>query len=173
VTQDELVAVYDERGNEIGAAPRHQIRSEGLWHAGTAVILLSGDGRRVYVHQRSHTKDVFPGQFDCWSGGLLAPGETPLGGALRELHEELGIEDIDLVQLGANIYNAPPIRYFAVAYEGHWDGPITHQPEEIIDGWWMPLEELRVKLYDPTWKFVPDGRQLIDWWFANRYQPAS
>ncbi|RJQ80011.1 NUDIX domain-containing protein [Pseudonocardiaceae bacterium YIM PH 21723] len=149
------------------------MRSEGLWHAGTAVMLLSPDRHKVYVHQRSWDKDVFPGVYDCWSGGLLAPGETPMTGALRELREELGVDEVELEQLGANIYCEPPIRYFCVAYEAIWDGPITHQPEEIIDGWWMPLNELRLRLTNPeAFPFVPDGRQLIDWWFANRHQDA-
>ena len=32
----------------------------------------------------------------------------------------------------------------------------------------MPLGELRTRLADPSWPFVPDGRRLVERWFAER-----
>jgi isopentenyldiphosphate isomerase len=53
------------------------------------------------------------------------------------------------------------------AYEACWDGPVHHQPSEVAEGWWMTLTELRERLADPRWGFVPDGRMLIERWFAE------
>ena len=43
-----------------------------------------------------------------------------------------------------------------------YDGPITHQIEEIAWGGWLTWAELRERLADPSWGFVPDGRALLD-----------
>ena len=163
---DELVARYDSSGSVTGAVPRSVMRAEGLWHAATLVLVRSGSGERVYVHKRTPTKDVYPGMHDCWAGGVVSAGETPDSGAARELAEELGISGVPLTPLFTFRYVEPPVRYHAYAYEVRWDGPITHQPEEIAAGWWLDLAELREKLTDPDWPFVPDGRAAIGKWFA-------
>jgi hypothetical protein len=48
------------------------------------------------------------------------------------------------------------------AFTTTYDGPITHQESEIAWGGWLTLEELRARLADPDWPFVPDGRALFD-----------
>jgi hypothetical protein len=32
----------------------------------------------------------------------------------------------------------------------------------------MPIPELRARLADPSWPFVPDGRMLVERWFAGQ-----
>lgn len=167
MTSDELVARYDEAGTPIGAVTRARMRTEGLWHAATAVLVRSVDGGSVYVHRRTDTKDVFPGRYDCWAGGVVAAGETPEAGARRELAEELGVSDVTLQPLFGFRYVAPPIRYHCFTFEVRWDGPITHQPSEVAWGGWMTLDELRTRLADPSWPFVPDGRVGIEEWFRR------
>lgn len=167
---EELIDEYDEAGQVIGTVSRARMRAEGLWHAATLILVRSGDGSRVYVHQRHPGKDVYPGLHDCWAGGVVGAGESPQEGAERELAEELGITGVPVRPLFTFRFEQPPVRYHAFAYEATWDGPITHQPEEVVAGWWLPLTELRTILADPSWPFVPDGRAAIDRWFS-RYAP--
>jgi 8-oxo-dGTP pyrophosphatase MutT (NUDIX family) len=164
---DELVAVYDADGAVVGSATRSRMRAEGLWHATSAVLVRSEDGGRVYVHRRTETKDVFPGAHDCWAGGVVAAGETPAEGARRELAEELGIRAVPLRPLFSARYDVPPVRCHGFAFEARWDGPITHQPEEVAAGGWMTLDGLRARLADPAWPFTPDSRMLIELWFER------
>ena len=43
------------------------------------------------------------------------------------------------------------------------------QPEEIVWGAWVTLDELRTRLAEPRrWPFVPDGRMGIERWLAAR-----
>jgi hypothetical protein len=44
---------------------------------------------------------------------------------------------------------------------------VSHQPAEVAWGAWMTPEELRARLADPDWPFVPDGRALVERWFAE------
>jgi 8-oxo-dGTP pyrophosphatase MutT (NUDIX family) len=168
VAADELVAVYDADGNEVGSATRARMRADGLWHAATMVLVRSGDLRRVYVHRRSPDKDVFPGLRDCWAGGVLGAGEEPDDGARRELAEELGVTGATLRALFTFPFVQPPVRCHNFVYETSWDGPVVHQPEEIVSGGWMELAELTAQLRDPDTDFVPDGRAVALEWLRHQ-----
>jgi 8-oxo-dGTP pyrophosphatase MutT (NUDIX family) len=168
---DELVAVYDEAGAPMGVATRRRMRAEGLWHAAGVVFVRSVDGRSAYVHLRTDTKDVFPGLYDCWAGGVVAAGETPAECASRELAEELGIHGVAPVPLFVYRYDAGSVHCHNFAFGVGWDGPVTHQPEEIAGGSWTPLPELRAMLDDRSSPFVPDGRIGGLEWF-RRYAGA-
>ncbi|WP_214365165.1 NUDIX domain-containing protein [Pseudonocardia sp. H11422] len=167
---NELVAVYDAAGAVTGVAARGEVYARSLWHGSAGVLLRSGDGERVYVHRRSPEKLVMAGLHDCWAGGVVGPGETPQQTAVRELAEELGVTGIPLHPLFALAWDQGPggLRCHLFAYEAHWDGPVVHQPSEITSGGWMDLAELRTRLADPGWPFVPDGRALIERWFAEQ-----
>jgi 8-oxo-dGTP pyrophosphatase MutT (NUDIX family) len=166
-TGEELIDEYDEAGHVIGTVSRARMRAQSRWHAATAILVRSGDGQRVYLHRRHPGKDVYPGLSDCWAGGVVGAGETPLACAERELAEELGITGVPLRPLFTFRFEQPPVRYHAFSYEVTWDGPIVHQPEEVVAGWWMELTELRAALADPAWPFVPDGRAGIELWFSR------
>lgn len=167
---DEWIAEYDEHGAPVGAVRRSVMRARGLWHAGTAVLVRSTDGERIYVHRRADTKDVYPGLYDCWAGGVVVAGETPLDCAIREVAEELGVSGVTPLPLFRFRYVDPPVRYFAFVYEVSWDGPITWQPGEVVAGGWLTIAELTAKLADSDWPFVPDGRVAITRWLAEHRQ---
>lgn len=156
--------MYDASGAVIGSASRASVRARGLWHAATFVLVRSSDGGSVYVHRRTAGKDIHPGMLDCWAGGVVGAGESPRRSAVRELAEELGVHGVPLRPLLRTVYEHDDVRFHAYLYEVFWDGPIVHQPEEVADGWWMTLPELRRRVRDPDW--VPDGRQFIEQWFA-------
>jgi len=164
---DELVALYDRNGHDIGTVPRSQVRAEGLWHAAGVVLVRSGDGQSVYVHLRTPGKDVFPSTWDCWAGGVVAAGETPADCARRELAEELGVHGVEPEPLFTQVYENGSIRCHNFAFEVRWDGPIRHQPEEIAEGRWISLTELRTWVFDPDRPFIPDGREGVQEWFRR------
>ena len=160
MNSDEVVALVDEQGEVIGSAPRSVVRRDNLRHSATAV-LVRDSARRIYLHRRSETKDWAPGHWDVAAGGVIVVGEDPAGSALRELEEELGISGVELVPLGRHLYEDDTTRCFEHIYETVWDGPVRHQPEEVVEGRWVTLAELGVLLEDPGAAFVPDTRQLL------------
>ncbi|QRP49998.1 NUDIX domain-containing protein [Amycolatopsis sp. FDAARGOS 1241] len=165
---DELVALYDRTGHAVGHALRSRVRAEGLWHAAGVVLVRSSDGKSVYVHLRTADKDIFPSTWDCWAGGVVAAGETPAECARRELAEELGVHGVEPEPLFTKIYDEGTVHCHNFAFEVRWDGPIRHQPEEIAEGRWMPLADLRAWVFDPASPFIPDGRAGVQEWF-HRY----
>ncbi len=165
---DEPVAVFDAHGAITGVAPRGVVYRDGLWHGGTGVLLRSGDGKRIHLHRRAAEKLIYPGLYDCWAGGVIGPAEDPDEAAARELAEELGVCGVPLTPLGEFAFEGGGVRCHMFTYEVRWDGPVVHQPEEIVWGAWVTLGELRALLADPQrWPFVPDGRLGIERWLAR------
>src|SRR3712207_1999769 len=101
---------------------------------------------------------------------VVGPGEDPATTAARELAEELGVTGVPLAPLFTVVYDEGEggLRSHLFAFEARYDGAVRHQPEEVADGGWMPLAELRARLADPSWPFVPDGRVLVERWFARQ-----
>ena len=157
---DELVAIVDADGRVCGSVRRSIMRRDNLRHAATGV-LVRNDAGQIYVHRRTATKDVYPGRYDFMAGGVLLVGEEPLQAAQRELAEELGITGVPLEALPEGDYADDDTRYHAYLYQCVWNGPITHQVEEIDWGAWMSPAELLGRLADPDWSFVPDTSAML------------
>jgi len=108
---------------------------------------------------------VFAGMHDCLAGGVMDPGESAKETATRELAEELGVSGVPLRPLGRASWDGrwagKTLRCHLFAFEVRYDGPLRHQPEEIVAGWWWTDAQLRAHLADPDWPFVPDTRVLI------------
>ena len=161
---DELVAAVDpDSGAVVGSARRSVMRRDNLWHVVVAVLVRDPAGR-VYVHRRTDTKDVFPGMHDAFAAGCLRYGEEPTAAATREVEEELGVTGAPLSPLFTLRYEDPSTRHVCHAFTTVWDGPVVLQAEEVAWGGWMTVDELRLRLADPDWPFVPDGRTLVEHW---------
>ena len=157
----ERVALVDDTGAVVGSAPRSVMRRYNLPHVVVAVLVRDPAGR-VYVHRRTETKDVFPGLHDAFVAGCLLAGEEPLAAAARELAEELGVTGLLLQPLLSEWYADASTRHLCHVWTTTYDGPVAHQVEEIAWGDWMTVDDLRDRLADPSWPFVPDGRALLD-----------
>jgi 8-oxo-dGTP pyrophosphatase MutT (NUDIX family) len=163
---EEQVAIIDDAGVVIGSAPRSVMRRDNLRHIVVAVLVRDPAGR-IYVHRRTDTKDVFPGRHDCFAAGCLQAGEEIEAAARREVAEELGVVGAVLSPLFVMRYDDVATRHVCHAFVVTHHGPITHQADEVAWGAWMTPDELRARLADPTWPFVPDGRALIERWFTD------
>jgi 8-oxo-dGTP pyrophosphatase MutT (NUDIX family) len=150
----ELVPLYGDDGRPTGeVVTRAEMRAANLRHAATAVIVRDPAGR-VYVHRRTDTKDVYPGRYDFAAGGVLAAGEDPYRGALREVEEELGVTGVELRPLFETDYADEHTRFHAYCYECTWEGPIRWQPEEVAWGEWVTPAHLLAMLRELP--FMPD-----------------
>lgn len=165
---EEMVDLVDEDDQVIGRSTRGEVRRRNLLHRGTGVLCRNSAGE-VYVHRRTRSKDLWPGLYDAFAGGVVASGESYEDAARRELAEELGVVGVELRPMVKQRYRGPELQNWNVVFEAVWDGPITHQAEEVAWGAFLPVAELRRRL--DTWTFVPDGLQALRW-FLDREDPG-
>jgi isopentenyldiphosphate isomerase len=153
----ELFEIINERGEVIGTAPRSLCHGNpALVHRAAHVLVFDGAGR-LLLQLRSMDKDIQPGKWDTSVGGHLAVGESYEDAAAREMAEELGITGVKPGYLYdyplRNEIESEDIRSFYVVY----DGPVTHQPEEIDETRFWALDEIRHAL--GTGVFTPNFEQ--------------
>ena len=91
----EIFDIIDKEGNPTGrTVTREKAHAEGIPHRTAHIWIIRQKDNRIQVllQKRSQNKDSFPGKFDTSSAGHIQAGDEPLESALRELHEELGIQ---------------------------------------------------------------------------------
>ena len=154
--EDELVDVVDEQNEVVGVVPRGTLRTENLLHRCTYVF--AGE---LYVHQRTDTKDVYPGFFDVGAGGVNAAGESYEGCARREVEEELGVAAEPIFRF-LHRYEGPSGRVWGGAFDVVWDGPIVWQSSEVAWGAFVPFDEADAMISREP--FCPDGLEVFQRW---------
>jgi isopentenyldiphosphate isomerase len=159
---EERVDLVDLENRVIGQTLRREVRSRNLLHRGVGIICFGREGR-VYVHRRTETKDIFPGMYDMFVGGVVASGESYRAAAAREVAEELGIVGPRPDYLFSHLYLGDRNRAWIQVYRVEWDGPIRHQPEEVSWGSWIEEADLEGMIRERP--FVPDGLEIY-----RRYQ---
>lgn len=134
---NELFDVVDADDRVVGQAPRGEVHARGLRHRAVHIFVVNRGGE-VFLHQRSLTKDSFPGLWNSSCAGHVGAGDDYDATAGRELEEELGC-----------VPERAPARLFKVAacpetgaefvwvYRVEAEGPFVLNPDEIQQGGWF------------------------------------
>lgn len=151
---EERVAWVDERDEVKCAVPRSAIRAGNLLHR--AVYVLVWDlQQRIFVHQRSFNKDLYPGLWDLCITGVPRVVESYEDAARRELREEIGIADARLVELFAIRFQDSHTNVIGRVYFCLTSLSPVVQESEIVEGHFVKRDAL------PAWfaarEFCPDG----------------
>jgi isopentenyldiphosphate isomerase len=139
---DETFDVVNERDEVAGRNTRREVHRLGLRHRAVHVLVFNARGE-WFLQKRSMEKDRQPGLWDSSASGHLDSGEDYDACAVRELHEELGLQ-----------VSGPPQRLFKFAacaetdrehawiYRCQSEGPFALHPDEIGRGGWFSPEHL-------------------------------
>jgi isopentenyl-diphosphate delta-isomerase type 1 len=146
----ELFDIVDADDRVIGRAPRGEVHARGLRHRAVHVFVVNAAGD-VFLHQRSLTKDTFPGRWNSSCAGHVGSGDDYDETVRRELEEELGLR-VPEAEGEARGVGAPrpqkPERLFKIearpetgeefvwVYRVAAEGPFTLNPAEIQRGQW-------------------------------------
>lgn len=153
MSAEELVEEVDELGNPLRVVTRAEMRAQKLRHRCTYIGVVSSD-RRLLVHQRAATKDVYPSAWDVCAGGVCAAGESWEASARRELAEELGV-DAALEDLGQGTWSGEGVSVIGRTFLARHDGPFTFTDGEITQARFVTRAELDALLETET--FCPDS----------------
>jgi 8-oxo-dGTP pyrophosphatase MutT (NUDIX family) len=118
----------------------------GLHHGSVLVPLCQRDGEaRVLLTRRAHGLRRHPGQLS-FPGGRTDDGEDSLAAALREAHEEIGLEPGRAEVLGRldeTLVLASPFRLTPWVARVPYPYPYVARPEEVDEILLVPVAALR------------------------------
>jgi len=152
----ELIDVLNDEGVVVGVATRSEVRQQRLPHRCTYILVFNPAGE-LLIHQRTETKDVFPGRWDVTVGGVLAAGESWECGTKREVLEEIGVVP-EIEYLFDFRYRGDFGDAFAKVYRGVHAGPFHLQPEEVVRAEFVSVDALP-RLFQER-RFCPDGIEV-------------
>ncbi len=140
---EEIFDVVNERNEVIGQEPRSKVHAEGLLHRAVHILVFRENGD-LFIQKRSMIKDAEPGKWDTSAAGHLDSGEGYEEAARRELEEELGVPCPDELKLLLTTDACKETgNEFIEVYRCFHEGPFTLHPEEIDDGRWISIDELK------------------------------
>lgn len=88
---NEFVKVLTEKGEDTGSTiSKSDAHLNGICHGVSVVALIDSNGR-LLIQQRAKSKKTEPGKWDLSSAGHIDVSESPIGAAIRETYEEIGI----------------------------------------------------------------------------------
>ena len=165
--RDELLQLVDLHGDPAGTAPRSACHGNpDLIQAVVHLHLFDRSGR-LYLQKRAADKDRYPGRWDTSVGGHVAPGESPEQAIRREAREELAI-DLDgpaeadglprLERLEPYIYRDEIETEYVVPFRLVYSGSPRPNPEEVEEGAFFEVDEIRRRLKQQPERFTPHFR---------------
>ncbi len=102
--------------------------------------IISRDGK-IYLQQRSATKDLLPLRWDTAVGGHVAYGEYILEALYREASEELGFTDFNPVFITSYVFESEAERELVNVFATVGNFILKPDGEEVIGGrYWSPEE---------------------------------
>ncbi len=157
---DEHFDVVNERDEPVGRARRSEVHARGLWHRAVHILVFNRAGQ-VFLQKRSLRKDVAPGKWDSSCSGHLDAGEGYDHAAVRELGEELGLNDQPRPERWLRVNACAETGWeFCWIYRLNHEGPFVLHPEEIERGdWYQPAEVTRLitarpEDYAPAFRYI-------------------
>ena len=147
---DELLQIVDpETGEPTGEhLPRKEVFEKKLWCRTTNIFVLNSKGE-ILCHERSLSKERFPGAWTTHFGGHVTEGESFKISALKEVEEEIGLK-VNAFQLipwrtSHKEVSRIWVRDFITVYDGEIEN-LKIQEDEIENVKWFKAEEILSEL---------------------------
>lgn len=147
VNENDEVIEYKERENAIRADIR---RITSVW--------VFNKNKEILIAKRQSTKIVDPSLWGPSVAGTVEEGETYDTNAPKELGEELGIMNTELIPLEKIFYETENSRRFCFRYVAFIDLPISEfviQKEEVSEIKWININDLSNWYLKSPQDFVP------------------
>ncbi len=160
----DMVDIVDEHDNFVRIASRSEMRQHLLPHRGVFIFVFNSKGE-LFIHQRTADKDIYPSMWALCVGGGVDSGESYDEAAVRETKEEIGVSP-DLKLLFKTRYTSDLDDAFCQIYSCVHDGPFTLQKSEIVQGEFVPLDNLNILFKER--EFCPDDLVMWEKYKENR-----
>ena len=154
----EVVQIVDRDNKPTGAVTRAEMRQQNLIHRACYILVFNRAGE-LFLQKRTADKDVYPSCWDVAAGGVVLAGESYEDSAVRELAEELGVEEVVCTPVFDQYFEDTGNRVWGRIFTCVHDGPFVLQPEEVESGSFLAVTEvLALGEREP---FTPDGLAIL------------
>ena len=164
--QHELLTEVDDNNNVIGSISRQDAHNNPSKFYRTIMVLVKNQNDEILIQKRSSTKDLYPNCWDLSVGGHVSYGNTYEETAVRELHEELGINTTkkDLILRGEVLVSLPNSNEFFNVFEYTLKETdhINLNTTEINSIKWLNLESLKKSIENNELEWYPRPIQIIN-----------
>ncbi|KAL9657061.1 hypothetical protein ABK040_002687 [Willaertia magna] len=100
MSSEELLEIFTEEGIATGQPlSRVEVHKNGIWHKTVHTWIFEKSTKRLLLQRRSPLKLNHPDMWDVSSAGHISFGQTSKEAAIREVEEELGINDLTFEEL--------------------------------------------------------------------------
>jgi isopentenyldiphosphate isomerase len=164
--------IFNPDGSPAGySITRDEAHRKGLWHR-TVHIWIINSRNELLIQKRSPVKETHPGKWDVSCAGHLSAGDDSIGGALRELHEELGLQIeksefrflFTIRQTAVNSVLNIIDNEFSDVYLIRKDlaaKELQIQKQELTEVKFIPVDELKRRVNDRDPDFAPHGEEYV------------
>ena len=131
------IVFVDENDDVIGAGTKEQAWTNGDIHRIARLFVFNSKGE-LLIHKRSDKLDNLPGKWDQSAAGHVDEGEDYLEAAQREVKEDIGIENVELEEVGKfyqdEIDEDGKIKKrFNMLYEVRYDDGVNFNENEVSE----------------------------------------
>lgn len=131
---------------------------DGLYHLVCEILVKHSDS--TYLLMQRDISKHFGGFWEATAGGSALQGETPIECAIRELKEETGIFEDDLIEIGRVIHHQRHTIYVEYLAITNWDkSNVILQEGETQNYKWVSANTLKAMSSD---ELVTNRMQIFD-----------
>jgi isopentenyl-diphosphate Delta-isomerase len=162
----EILDVINIKDEVIGEASKDECHQRGLRHRSVFVFIFDNNDNLI-LQKRSSKKKIRPNKITASACGHVVKGENYLKAAERELLEELGIKT-NLIEVLRTIGPYDQDKENIVLYEGHYEGDLDFNKEEIAEIIKMSVNDIKDKLEEKVWNFGSSFKKVFLEYINNK-----
>src|SRR3989338_1117236 len=152
------ITFVDEKDNVIGAGSKEEAWKNGIIHRIARIFLFNSKGE-LLITKRGDNLSSLPGRWDQSAAGHVDEGEDYPTAAKRELEEEVGVKNIELIEKGKFFTDETDEtgkikKRFSMLYTGNYDGEVKPSPREVSKIRWIDPKELNTWMEERPIEFT-------------------
>lgn len=168
---DELLDIVTDEDIVTGQEMRSNVHQLGLQHRGVHVFLFTSNGEML-IQKRSADRTSSSSLLDCSVSEHVQAGESYLEAAIRGIHEEMGVDGIELkplikIRMKYGLHD----NEISLLYKGTVDpAKVIFDPVEIESIQYLSVEKLDQMLHEQKTAFCG---WFVELWHAYKNEPTQ